>query len=299
MALTDGIKNKLKVVANAIRSKTNKTEELTLEQMASEVSGIDTLQGLDFSEIYDQEQAKELNQYYKGGIEYAKEIKRNWTDIASTNGRYRYDSKLLYFPNVTHNAAKGFVNYFRESALSKIEDDYLDLPNVTSMTNWASYTSLRRIIINAPKLTNMQNIFGIMTLLEYAEILSTIENVTNITTAFQYCNNLITLKIKGWKQESIQLSNSQILSPESIKYIIWHSKNGNNNLGYEYEGATSRTLTLQKATTHDVTWVSIKNTTPSVEDCEMLGIDESEITKYGNLTWSQIASDVKLITITA
>ena len=33
--------------------------------------------------------------------------------------------------------------------------------------------------------------------------------------------------------------------------------------------------------------------------CEMLGIDESEIAKYGNLTWSQIASDVKLITITA
>lgn len=41
MALTDGIKNKLKNIANAIRSKTNKSEELTLEQMASAIEELD------------------------------------------------------------------------------------------------------------------------------------------------------------------------------------------------------------------------------------------------------------------
>ncbi len=41
MALTDGIENKLKNIADAIRLKTNKMEKLTPEQMASEIENLD------------------------------------------------------------------------------------------------------------------------------------------------------------------------------------------------------------------------------------------------------------------
>lgn len=119
------------------------------------------------------------------------------------------------------------------------------------------------------------------------------------TNMFASCKSLTHIKLRNWSKYDISITASSLLSADSIKYIIWHAMNGANTLGYEDEGATSRTLTLQKATAHDVTWAGIKNITPSVEDCEMLGIDENEITKYGNLTWSQIASEVKLITITA
>lgn len=128
MALTDGIKDKLKNIANAIRSKTNKSEEMTPEQMASEVEGIDTLQGLDFGSIYDKEQADELNQYYKNGITYAEEIKRNWNENwTNANNLFARDEKLIYFPIVP-------------------------MGNVLSMA--ATFTrciNLRKIIIYAPK----------------------------------------------------------------------------------------------------------------------------------------------------
>ena len=71
--------------------------------------------------------------------------------------------------------------------------------------------------------------------------------------------------------------------------------NGENTLGFENQGATSRTLRLH-ATPYE-SWEEWKLTTPSVEDCEYLGIDETEITKYGELTWEDIALNVKLITI--
>jgi len=72
--------------------------------------------------------------------------------------------------------------------------------------------------------------------------------------------------------------------------------NGANTLGYEDEGATSRILTLH--TTPYESWDTWKLTKPSVEDCEFLGIGETEITKYGELlTWEDIALNVKLITI--
>ena len=223
-------------IANAIREKNGTDNTYAPSEMAGAIEKLKVGE-LDFEGVYDKEQANEINQFYKEGIEYAKEIKKNWTDTASTTNRYKYNSKLLYFPKVTHNAPKSFLNYFQYSALSKIEDDCLDLPNVNAMSNWASYTPLRRIIINAPKLTNMQNIFMVMPLLEYAEILSTIENVTNITNAFQYCYNLITLKIKGWRQANIDLADSSNLSVESIDRNI-------ENAIDKVDGATDRTLTL-------------------------------------------------------
>lgn len=88
-----------------------------------------------------------------------------------------------------------------------------------------------------------------------------------------------------------------LLIPLSIRYIIWHALNGDNTLGFENEGATSRTLKLHA--TPYASWEEWKTTKPSVEDCKFLGVDETEITKYGELTWEDIALSIKLITIGA
>jgi hypothetical protein len=314
--------NKLKAIANAIRSKTNKNEELTLEQMASEVSGISTLQGLDFSEIYDAEQANELNQFYKDGIEYGEYIKNNWNNniLKSLEG----NSQLVYMPEVEY-PQNPIKNYFFLGCvnLEYVEGEYITLPR--PLGAFAYCGALRRIpifdarlynnascasvfaycialqdvtIINSLLITNLASAFVLCRNIRNISI-DDVSNCVNFNGTFNSCLALVNLRIGKWKQASINISSSNLLSSESIKYIIWHALNGANTLGFENQGATSRTLTLQKAITHDVTWAGIKDTTPSVADCEMLGIDESEITKYGNLTWSQIASEVKLITITA
>jgi hypothetical protein len=106
---------------------------------------------------------------------------------------------------------------------------------------------------------------------------------------------LQTLKLTRWKQGDLPLSPPPKISVESIKYIIWHALNGANELGFENQGATSRILQLHA--TPYASWETWKLTKPSVEDCEYLGIDETEITKYGELTWEDIALNVKLITI--
>jgi hypothetical protein len=114
---------------------------------------------------------------------------------------------------------------------------------------------------------------------------------------FAGCSSLATLKFTKWGKNSILLYMTSVLTAESIHYIIWHSLNGENSLGFENEGATSRTLKLHA--TPYASWETWKLTKPSVEDCEFLGIDETEITKYGELTWEDIALNVKLITIGA
>jgi hypothetical protein len=163
------------------------------------------------------------------------------------------------------------------------------------MTNFASNSSLRKIIINAPVVNRVTNWFSGMPQLEYVEVISSIENLNTFTNMAYSCYCLSVLKLKYWKQGDLPLSSSLKLSVESIKYIIWYALNGANTLGFENQGATSRILQL-----HATPYASLeewKLTKPSVEDCKYLGIDETEITKYGELTWEDIALNVKLITI--
>jgi hypothetical protein len=120
-------------------------------------------------------------------------------------------------------------------------------------------------------------------------------NATPFFQSFMSCFALEECLIAGYSIYNLSFSYSQNFTAESIKYIIWHAMNGNNNLGFENQGATSRTLQLHA--TPYASWETWKLTKPSVEDCEYLGIDETEITKYGELTWEDIALNVKLITV--
>lgn len=110
-------------------------------------------------------------------------------------------------------------------------------------------------------------------------------------------NSLEELLAKNYKKLNINLSLAPKLTSSSVRYIIWHALNGENALGFENKGAISRTIQLHA--TPYASWEEWKTTKPSVEDCEFLGIDETEITQYGELTWEDIALNIKLITIGA
>ena len=345
MALTDGIKNKLKVVANAIRSKTNKSGNLTLEQMASEVSDIDTLQGLDFSEIYDSDFNPKFNTYYQYAINRAKQLKLNW-DTNTTNiitAPFRNDLELVLVPNLdftnVQKASSAFKECYNLEYIGELKNfkpigdigsmfyqclklksiDELNLTDSVSAPNIFYFCiSLEGVNLkNTNKINNFNSAFAYCTLIKELELntdsctnlrscflncfslkklnITSVENCTDFTTAFNNDAKLNILLMSNWKQANISLAQSIQLSAESIKYIIWYALNGDNTLGFENQGATSRTLQLH--VTPYNSWGTWKLTKPSVEDCEYLGVSEEEITKYGELTWEDIALNVKLITI--
>ena len=236
MALIEKLKN----IANAIRSKTNKSEELTLEQMASEIEGIDTLQGLDFSSIYDQEQANELNQYYKDRIAYAEQIKaENPNPSNSWYGKFRYNNSLVYMPNLPmDNITQLSYAFSNCNYLQEINCDFSFLPknlNVAYMFNYCM--QLKKI--GKIDLTNCSIANGIV---QYCYTLREVElinalNIKTWTSSFSNCINLIIANVQSWKNGDISLSSSSSLSPESIHYIIQNAMNVE-------DGATARTLTL-------------------------------------------------------
>jgi hypothetical protein len=94
MALIEKLTN----IADAIREKTNNTEEMSLEQMADAIHNIETSSdGLDFSGIYDDNLGTEINDFFKDGIEYAKEIvKTNLTTPKS----FQNDLNLVFMPDI-------------------------------------------------------------------------------------------------------------------------------------------------------------------------------------------------------
>lgn len=165
--------NKLKAIANAIRSKTNKTEELTLEQMASEVGNIyspkaeevrkvtidengtvivspsegsDVMKevevtarvsgdGYDFTTIgYTKDESGEINSLNNEGIRVAKEILDTWNpQLISIPVEYRGRNDIVFFPVV-------------------------DMSNMINANNAFQYCpNLRKIKMTMPKLTIMQN----------------------------------------------------------------------------------------------------------------------------------------------
>lgn len=229
---------KLKNIANAIRSKTNKSEELTLEQMASEVEGIDTLQGLDFSGVFDQEQANEINQYHKDGIEYAKSIIQKYQGIKIKDlaRAFQYDNKLVYMPNIDLSETKTLFFTWHTCVNLEYIEGRLNSGNVNDMyAMFYRCYKLQEVDIDTSSVTRLQQAFYESSNLTKI-VLSSVEKCTNFSSAFYMTYSLVYIKFEKWKQGDVSLSYS-VISPESIHYIIQNAVN-------LADGATARTLTL-------------------------------------------------------
>jgi hypothetical protein len=128
---------------------------------------VNTLQGLDFSEIYDAEQAQELNADYKSEIEYAEDIKRNWDE---NNTSCIFNNKnIRYFPhidigNCTAVSFKGCTKLFsmpKNMDFSNVVNfmqawhECTELQYLPDVINLKSAKICNRIINNCPKLKKM------------------------------------------------------------------------------------------------------------------------------------------------
>jgi hypothetical protein len=186
---------------------------MTLEQMASEVEGIDTLQGLDFSSIYNQEQAGELNKYYKDGIAYAEKIKaENPNPSGSWANKFQDEQRLIYFPN-------------------------LDTKNVTNFNNTFLYCyNLQEIELNTDNATSISTVLYACSSCKKIKLTS-IKNLTTAVNAFLNTSALSEIYFIEWKNINFSFNTARTLKPYCIHYIIQNAVN-------LADGATARTLTL-------------------------------------------------------
>lgn len=203
-------------------------------------TNVNTQQGLDFSEIFDQEQADEINQYYKDGIAYAEEIKiyaEGLTQSTSFFLEYENDKKLIFFPDVENDKISviqqtffgasnleiiGKVNLISSSSL------YATCYGCTSLKKCEFYNCGNIVLCNQA-FYNCYNLRE-LTLLD-------ISNFNDLVNTFYNCISLERLTITMWKQKDIKLSQSGKLSPKSIHDTI------QNAVDLE-DGATARILYL-------------------------------------------------------
>ena len=175
MALIEKLKN----IANAIRSKTNKTEELTLEQMASEVEGIYSPKAEEVREVTIENNG--LNTITPNeGYDVMKKIEVT-TRVVSGDG---YDIQSLGY---TKDESDIFNKYYQDAILNS--KNILIEENAPT-TNWQQKFQNSDIVflpnIDVSQVTNMFNAFY-NSKLEYVPKDLYFASVINFTSAFNYC----------------------------------------------------------------------------------------------------------------
>lgn len=222
MALTD----KLKAVADAIRGKTGGTEELTLDQMATEIAGIETGGGespLDYAVSL--HRMFYMTSYSKG------------TDIVISFGS-KVPTIKMYGDGLSH------VMY-RSSNIRSIKISWGGAASSVSMNcfaeiNWDD-TTLEKVDLSGALgvlyPTNMSRAFYRRSALR--EILGEFDltNCTSLANTFTNCYALETIRFKaGTIKIGIEFVASPNLTDESIQSII-------DGLA-DLTGGTAQTLTL-------------------------------------------------------
>lgn len=198
---------------------------------------VNTLQGLDFEGVFDQEQANEINQYYKDGIAYAENIRMNWTQLTSYDQSFFKDTNIRYFPNVSFDGAKYTQNMFGWSTIEYFPK--ANLIDVISSQGMFYYCArLKELDINMPNNVSL-NYF-----LTYANSLIKVNlhDVSKVKTWINFIDQnpprfCKEIKFVNWKNGSILISTLEQLAASSIHYIIQNAVD-------LADGATARTLTL-------------------------------------------------------
>jgi hypothetical protein len=161
---------------------------------------VNTLQGLDFDGVFDQEQANELNQYYKDGIAYAEtlknkiknaELQTHWVD------KFSRDKQLIFCPQINFSNAQNLTNAFREcSALVAFENDEFNMPNATSIATMFYYCGslIKLSTFNIPLCTSLDNTFNYCSNLREVKFRNT-NNVKIFSSTFSSCLSLLEVEI--------------------------------------------------------------------------------------------------------
>ena len=206
-------------IANAIREKNGTDNTYAPSEMAGAIRDLKVGE-LDFEGVFDQEQAYELNQYYKDGIEYAKEIKEE-IDVNAVESfalKFQTDPKIVFFPQVDLSKKTIFSQTFSFSSVIYV--DVSSISNNSNVTGMFTYSGIRETFgwLDCTNMTSLRTLFLASTI--HRTKIKNVQNITDFTSTFSNCYILQECYISGWKMASISLSLSKILSPQSIHYII-------------------------------------------------------------------------------
>lgn len=279
MALTDKLTN----IANAIRTKTGKTDLLTLDQMPTEIENIKT-GGEDLPKITD---ASYL--FYNGTrTDCVNELISLCEKVVSTNSMFCNCSKLtnLDLSNLdTSNVTSMYYMFANCSNLTSLNLSNFDTSNVITMAamfdrcskltsldlssfNTSKVTTMSYMFKDCPRLTSldlssfdtsnvtaMDNMFKSHTLTDLDLSNFDMSKVNYVLSMFAGCSNLVNLKSfknlgKGYTQKSnnyssykLELNSSKNLTKESLIDVI---TNGLYDLNLTYNVANGGTLYTQQ-----------------------------------------------------
>lgn len=148
---------------------------------------VNTLQGLDFSNIYDAEQANEINQHYKDGIKYAKQIKaENTNPSGSWENKFISNNEIIVFPNIDTKYITSFYRcFFKCSKLEYIME--LDVISASDLYyTFGNCGSLKKV----PPTLDLRNVTTIYCLFYNCVALNKLPlmlNTQKITNAYAMC----------------------------------------------------------------------------------------------------------------
>lgn len=228
-------------IANAIREKNGTDNTYAPSEMAMAIDNIKVGE-LDFKDVFDQEQAQELNDYYKNGIAHAEKIKaENPNPNGGWGSKFLSDVNLVFFPEIDLSNVTSLGNTFNSCYNLQGMPSKLNLSaKLQNLSySWVYCYSLKFMPTDDIDCTNvgtLNNTWAYCYCLKNINLIN-LQNISSFNNTFLYCNQLVQIKLSGWKQANISLTFSSQLSVESIDNTI-------ENAIDKVDGATDRTLTL-------------------------------------------------------
>lgn len=214
----------LTAVADAIREKTGGMEKLTLDDMPEQIGGIKS-----YSEGYEAGQTEGIEQGYAAGQQA--EYDRFWDAYQENGNRTKYE-RGFYGPGWTDDNFKpkylivltgNIYNIFDESKISYIDESIVDCSKATLLQYFLSNNASGKpvtAIMDISSCKNMVNTFIYSGNLETVELKNIREDCAFINT-FLACVGLVNFRCTGTIGRDLNLSESRLLSDESVQNIIY------------------------------------------------------------------------------
>ena len=253
MALID----KLTSIADAIREKTGSTEQLTLDQMASEISEFSSSSGAGMKDYFTARASDGYQfSYYKGNGETLSNL-LEYSDTSAVNTMYSMFygcSNLTTIPQLDTSAVTNMNSMFNScSSLTTIPQ--LDTSAVTNMGsmfyNCSSLTTIPQLDTSA--VTNMNSMFNSCSSLTTIPQLDT-SAVTNMYSMFYGCTKLTNCSLRNIKttlQVGSGTSYGHLLTLDSLLFMIGELRNT----------GSSKTFTVGSANLEKLADVYVKTVT--------------------------------------
>lgn len=213
MAKDNNIQDFLTDVADAIREKKGTTDLINPQDFSSEITSIQS-GGRDWGEIgYDAEPT-----FIEEGFAYAKEIKNNWDETA-TSSMYEFsnDSNLIFLPTLNYDNCTNIAAMCQYCTNLQYVD-LIHAPIAIRVDSlFRNCDSLKYAPIYAPNAQLANNLFSGTRITSFEAEWT--DKVTTFSSAFINCKNLIKIKINTQNAENLGNLVQGCANLESIEFV--------------------------------------------------------------------------------